>query len=140
MAGKKCAALLDSGPLVALLDARQATHAWAADQLRHLTAPLLTCEAVLSETLFLLQHSRRATEQIQAWRRNGLLACWGGFDNSADEVFTLMARYESVPMSFADACLVRMSELWPKTPVFTLDSDFRIYRRNKRQVIPLIAP
>jgi len=51
-----------------------------------------------------------------------------------------MARYQSVPMSFADACLVRMSELWPKTPVFTLDSDFRIYRRNKRQSIPLIAP
>jgi hypothetical protein len=43
-------------------------------------------------------------------------------------------------MSFADACLVRMSELWPAAPVFTLDSDFRVYRRNKRQSLPLVCP
>ena len=140
MAAKKFGALLDSGPLVALLDVRQATHVWAVERLRHLDAPMLTCEAVLSETLFLLQHSPRAVESIRGWRKSGLLTCWNGFDASAGEVFALMARYENVPMSFADACLVRMSELWSKTPVLTLDSDFRIYRRNKRQIIPLISP
>ena len=51
-----------------------------------------------------------------------------------------METYRNIPMSFADACLVRMSELWPDAPVFTLDSDFRIYRRNKRQSLPLICP
>ena len=45
-----------------------------------------------------------------------------------------------VAMSFADACLVRMFELWPEAPVFTLDSDFRVYRRNKRQSLPLVCP
>ncbi|MDB6077457.1 MAG: hypothetical protein JWO82_1204 [Akkermansiaceae bacterium] len=140
MAGKKYAALIDSGPLVALLDARQATHAWAVDQLRLLRAPLLTCEAVLSESLFLLQHSPRAAAQIQRWQEAGILVCWEGYSKSAAEVTTLMATYENVPMSFADACLVRMSELFAGVPVFTLDSDFQIYRRNKRQVIPLISP
>lgn len=139
MAESKFGALTDSGPLVALLDARQSTHTWAVDQLRHLTAPLLTCEAVLSETLFLLGHSVRAARQIEDWHRAGALASWDGFGASTPEVFRLMSRYENVPMSFADACLVRMSELWPEAPVFTLDSDFRIYRRNKRQGIPLIT-
>jgi uncharacterized protein len=140
MAAKKCAALLDSGPLVSLLDVRQASHEWAVDQLRSLHGPLMTCEAVLSEALFLLQHSAKATARIQAWKMSGLIQSWNGFAASSGEVFSLMARYESVPMSFADACLVRLSELWPQVPVFTLDSDFHIYRRNKRQVIPLIFP
>jgi uncharacterized protein len=52
----------------------------------------------------------------------------------------LMTRYATVPMSLADSCLVRMSEIYPKSHVFTLDSDFRIYRRNGRQMIPTIAP
>jgi predicted nucleic acid-binding protein len=140
MAGKKCATLIDSGPLVALLDVRQATHAWAVDQLRLLSGPLMTCEAVLSETLFLLQHSPRAASQIQQWLKAGVLICWEGFSQSSPEVFSLMTIYENVPMSFADACLVRMSEAVPGVRVFTLDSDFRIYRRNKRQAIPLISP
>ena len=133
MAGKKCAALLDSGPLAALLDLGEASYPWCAHQLHRLNGPLLTCEAVISESLYLLRHSNKAVSQIQAWRRRGVLNCWTGFDSSADEVFSLMIRYESVPMSFADDCLVRMSELWPEAPVFTLDSDFRICRRSKRQ-------
>lgn len=55
-------------------------------------------------------------------------------------IHELMVRYASVPMSVADACLVRMSELWPGAPIFTLDSDFRVYRRNKRQSLTLICP
>ncbi len=55
-------------------------------------------------------------------------------------IHELMVRYANVPSSFADACLVLTSELWPEAPVFTLDSDFRVYRRNKRQSLPLICP
>ena len=51
-----------------------------------------------------------------------------------------MQRYESVPMSLADACLVRMSEIYTDTSILTLDSDFRIYRQYKNQVIPVIMP
>lgn len=51
-----------------------------------------------------------------------------------------MRRYADVPMSLADACLVRMSELSDDASVLTLDSDFRIYRRLGRQAIPLLTP
>jgi predicted nucleic acid-binding protein len=51
-----------------------------------------------------------------------------------------MERYSSIPMSLADACLVRMSELEPRATVISLDSDFKIYRRNRRQVIPVLLP
>ncbi len=52
----------------------------------------------------------------------------------------LMARYENVPLSYADACLVRLSETVPQSVVATLDADFKVYRRNGRQVIPLLTP
>jgi predicted nucleic acid-binding protein len=52
----------------------------------------------------------------------------------------LMQRYESVPMSLADACLVRMSEIYPNSSILTLDSDFTIYRKHRHQIIPLIMP
>ena len=52
----------------------------------------------------------------------------------------LLRRYRNVPMSLADACLVRLSELYGDCAVLTLDSDFRIYRRHGRQVIPVLAP
>ncbi len=51
-----------------------------------------------------------------------------------------MRRYQSVPMSIADACLVRMSEIYTQSSVITLDSDFRIYRKNRNQEIPVIMP
>ena len=55
-------------------------------------------------------------------------------------VRALMKKFASVPMSFADACLVRMTELLPGTQVVTLDGDFHIYRRNRRQLVPTIMP
>jgi predicted nucleic acid-binding protein len=56
------------------------------------------------------------------------------------DVSTAVERYADVPMSLADACIVRMSELSLNGVVFTLDGDFRIYRRFKRQRIPLLIP
>ncbi len=51
-----------------------------------------------------------------------------------------MQRYADQPMSFADACLVRMTELHPDSMLITLDGDFRVYRRHGRQAIPLATP
>ena len=62
------------------------------------------------------------------------------FDDAVEMIEQLMEKYANVPMSFADACLVRMAELYPNSAVLTLDSDFRIYRKNRNQVIPVIMP
>lgn len=132
------ALLLDTGPLVALLVTKERHHQWATEALR-VNARIVTCESVLSEAFFLLRPSDRASRALR-----------GMVDDEAFEVMSLaaeqksvvklMERYRSVPMSFADACLVRLSELIPQSVVATLDSDFRVYRRNGRQVIPLLTP
>jgi predicted nucleic acid-binding protein len=132
--------LLDTGPLVALLDKRDAHHSWAAREIRLVMPPLLTCDAVLTTTLHLLRGSRKARRQLRDWLAQGVIRTVFSATDDAPLLLELMDRYTSVPMSFADACLVRMSELIPAGTVFTTDSDFRIYRRHKRQTIPLLIP
>lgn len=134
------AILADTGPLVALLDRSDQDHAWAVREGRRLPPKMLSCEAVLSEVHFLTQKLPEAKRRIEGWLAEGWLELPFSAREHHAAVHDLMARYASVPMSFADACLVRMSELWPEAPVFTLDSDFRIYRRHKRQSLPLISP
>ena len=135
----KCV-IADTGPLVALLDRQDQDHAWAVCEGRRLPPKMLSCEAVLSEVHFLTQNIPAAKHRIEGWLADGWLELPFTVREHHSAVHELMARYATVPMSFADACLVRMSELWPEAPVFTLDSDFRIYRRNKRQSLPLICP
>ena len=101
---------------------------------------MLSCESVLSEVHFLTQNIPEEKHRIESWLANGRLKLPFTVREHRSHIHDLMARYASVPMSFADACLVRMSELWPEAAVFTLDSDFRVYRRNKRQSLPLICP
>lgn len=135
----KCV-IADTGPLVALLDRDDQDHAWAVRAGRKLPPKMISCEAVLSEVHFLTRDRPKAKDHIEAWLTDGRLELPFSVREHHTSLHELMARYSNVPMSFADACLVRMSELWPDAPVFTLDSDFRVYRRNKRQAIPLICP
>ncbi len=135
----KCV-IADTGPLVAILDRDDRDHAWAVREGRKLPPKMLSCEAVLSEVHFLTQDIPEAKDRIESWLADGRLELPFSVRDHHSLLHELMVRYASVPMSFADACLVRMSELWPAAPVFTLDSDFRVYRRNKRQSLPLICP
>ncbi len=134
--------LVDTGPLVALLDRRDIHHRWVQGELAQLHDPLLTCEAVLSEAFFLISRLRHGIATLAGLLREGLVSVSPGFSYSAEatEILRLLERYSSVPMSFADACLVRMSELERDSIVFTTDRDFLTYRRNRRQLIPLISP
>jgi predicted nucleic acid-binding protein len=132
--------LLDTGPLVALLDRAERQHHWTIQQAGKLPPRLLTCAAVISEAHFLTQGLPRARDQVTQWFDDGWIEIAFDLQLHHAAVHALLARYSSVPMSLADACLVRMSELHTDCRVFTLDSDFRIYRRNKRQTIPLICP
>jgi uncharacterized protein len=134
------AAILDTGPLVAFLHANEQHHAWVVAQLRSLPPRFLTCEAVLTECCFLLGFTPRAMDEIEGWLERGVLQMPFQFLPERQRVMRLMRAYRNVPMSFADACLVRMSELYPDLSVFTLDKDFRIYRKNGRQRIETIMP
>jgi predicted nucleic acid-binding protein len=132
--------IVDTGPLVAFLRRDDADHAWASTCFRGLTAPLITCDAVLSEALFLLNQSAGGASRLLDLVDRGLVV--PAFDLAAEwkAVSQLLRRFEDVPMSLADACLVRMAELQDDARVFTLDSDFKVYRRHRRQIIPLLYP
>lgn len=101
---------------------------------------MFTCEAVISEACFLLRRASGGQDAVLATLGRGVLRV--DF-RLADEVVALqglMARFANVPMSLADACLVRMTELDTRSTVLTLDGDFKVYRRNRRQAIPTIMP
>jgi predicted nucleic acid-binding protein len=131
-------ALVDAGFLVALLSRRDSHHQWAATQASRHAPPWRTCEAVLSEAFHLLG-ARGATGLSALLRRRALIAAFD-LDNDVESVLKLLQKYADVPMSLADACLVRMTETFSDPVILTTDSDFRIYRRHSRQVIPCVMP
>lgn len=132
--------IVDAGPLVAYLDRSDQHHAWAAEQMRSFTEPLWTCEAVLSEAAYLLRRGRVDGDLLMAMMERGVLLLPLDLEKEAAAVRKLMHRYADVPMSLADACLVRLSEVKASVQVFTTDSDFSIYRRLGRKPIPRIFP
>ncbi len=131
-------ALVDAGFLVALLSRRDTNHRWAAAQAPRVPPPWMTCEAVLSETFHLL--GGRGTRSLAALLRRGAVVCAFRFADDMDAVVKLLEKYSDVPMSFADACLVRMTETLNHPMLLTTDADFRIYRRHGRQIIPCVLP
>ena len=132
--------LIDTGPLVAFLNRRDSWHSWSRDRFAELEAPVETCEAVIAEAAFLLRQHPGGAESLMALLTRRLVVCTFRLEDSTERVADLMRRYATVPMSLADACLVRMSEERPRARILTLDPDFRLYRRLGRQVIPLISP
>jgi predicted nucleic acid-binding protein len=134
------AVIIDTGPLVAFLCRDDGRHGWVTAQLALVEPPLLTCESVLSEAAFLLRRVGRGADALLALVRRKLVRVPFQLEAELPAVERLMARYANVPISLADACLVRMSETHAGSVVVTLDSDFRTYRRHGRNVIPLITP
>jgi uncharacterized protein len=130
--------LADTGFLVALLSRRDRHHRWAVGHAARLHHPWVTCDAVLSEALHLL--GTTGMPPLAALLRRDVLIA--GFDLGAnlEPVLSVMEKYADVPMSLADACLVRMSEIVGDPVVVTTDSDFHRYRRHSRQVIPSLMP
>ena len=132
--------IIDTGPLIAIIDQRDAQHRWAIDQLKVLEPPFITCEAVVSESLFLLSSARQGVPTLLQMIQEDLIRVAFNLDEHLTAVTRLITKYHDVPMSLADASLVRMSELHDRARIFTLDSDFKHYRRHGRQAIPLIYP
>ena len=132
--------IVDSGVIVAALLQRDLHHAWAKTHLERMTGPCLTCEAVLSECFYLLEKVFDGRERLSALLERGVLRVEFALPDHLMHVLKLIHRYRDTPMSLADACLVRMSELHGNALVWTTDHDFEVYRRNGRQKIPLLAP
>ncbi len=132
--------IVDTGPLVALLSEGEAMHEWVASQFDELPAPFSTCEPVLAETFFLLARLPGGERRFFELLGSGLLEVGFSVLSEREELWKLIRKYEDLPMSLADACLVRLAELHPKASVFTLDTHFRIYRKHGRQQIPVIMP
>ncbi len=131
--------LVDTGPLVALLNRRERHHRWAIRAFETLSGTLMTCEAVITEASFLLQRWPEAVDSIFQRIEDGSLQV-EALGADAVALRRLLKTYRDVPMSFADACLVRLTERFPSARLLTLDRDFTVYRRNGRQLIPLVAP
>jgi len=134
------AIVVDTGPLVALLNRRERFHSWVVEAMDVIEPPIFTCDAVLSEACFLLRDTEGGPDAVLELVARGIVRSDFHVMEEVESLRALMKKFASVPMSLADACLVRMTELNQRSVVLTLDSDFRIYRRNKRQVVPTRMP
>jgi uncharacterized protein len=132
--------IIDTGPIVAYLDAGDRHHNWATEQFEQTDFPALTCDAVLVEAFHVLRRVRRDTSGLLAMLERGAFISEFRMLEHGQTLAALLRKYADVPMSLANACLVRMVELAPDARVMTLDSDFRIYRQHGRRQIPLIMP
>ena len=132
--------ILDTGPLVALVDRRDKDHEWTVAQWSDIAPPLLTCESVISEACFLLEQTPTGAAPVFEMLVRKAIALPFQLEDHLKEVRALCEKYSDIPMSVADACLVRMAEQSAQSVVLTLDRDFKIYRKHGRQVIPLIVP
>src|ERR1051325_2581932 len=130
--------VVDTGFIVALLSSRDKHHGWAVTEATQHPPPWRTCESVASEAFHLLGKPG-LTALTELLNRRAVLI---HFDlrEEMEPVLKLLRKYSNVPMGLADACLVRMTETVSNAVVLTTDSDFRIYRRHSRQVIPCVIP
>lgn len=132
--------IVDAGPLTAFLNADDMRHHWAVEAFRQTEGPMLTVEPVLTEVMFLLKRHPDAQERLMGWVTKGALRIPFRLEEEAEPVRLLRAKYRDLPMSLADACLVRLAEMLDDHHVCTLDSDFTIYRMHGKTPIPLITP
>ncbi len=132
--------ILDTGPLVAFLNRKDKYHGWALEHWAEIEPPLLTCEAVISEACFLLSGTNKGQEAVMELLRRRVVDVAFSLSGNLDRIASLVKKYSRLPMSFADACLVRMAELYGESFIFTLDSHFKVYKKNRNKVIPILYP
>ena len=134
------AAIVDTGPLVAFFDRAEHHHRWVVAQVDELTPPLLVCEPVLAEAMYLLARFPGAQDALFELLGNGALKIAFRIEEHVPALRKLHKKYRDRPMSLADACIVRMTEIYQRHAVLTLDSDFAVYRKHGRDPIALIDP
>jgi uncharacterized protein len=133
-------AIVDTGPLVAFFDRSERHHAWVVARIEELDPPLLVCEPVLTETMYLLARYPHAADALFGLLENGALRIAFRIEDDVEPLRRLLQKYRDTPMSLADACIVRMAEIHDRHEVLTLDSDFAVYRKHGRVPLSLIRP
>jgi predicted nucleic acid-binding protein len=131
--------IVDTGVLVAIISKNDHYHHWATQQFADIQPPLLTCESIISEAFYLLGHYQQSHLLLQ-WLEKGVLSLPFCLQDEIQPLNSLLKKYSDVPMSLADGCLVRLAENYPQSLILTLDSDFKVYRKNGNQIISLIFP
>jgi predicted nucleic acid-binding protein len=134
------ALLLDTGPWVALLSRHDTLHNWTVEQFRLLSPPLLSCEAVVAESCFLLKRSNFDPALALQFIERGVVQLPFVLQEQISSVSSLFKRYENLPASLADAALIRLAEINDSPLLLTTVSDCHLYRRHGRQTIPLLKP
>src|SRR5262245_32179433 len=132
--------VVDTGPLVVFLDGAKRHHDCVAKCIEELEAPLLVCEPVLAEAMYLLSHYSKAQDALFELLQNGALSIGFRIAEHIDRLHQLLRQYRDTPMSLADACIVRMAEIHERHAVLTLDSDFSVYRKHGRIPLTLVHP
>ena len=132
--------IIDTGPLVAFLNKNDHYHEWALSKFALFSPPFFTCESVISEVSFLLRNTANGQRDFFRLMERELIKIQFKLEEELPLITQLIHKYKNIPMSLADACLVRMSEQITNSTICTLDSDFKIYRKDKRKVIPILAP
>jgi predicted nucleic acid-binding protein len=132
--------IVDAGPLVALLNRRDVHHDWARREFARREAPFYTCEPVLTEAQHLVVRGKGNPLSILEMVQRGALTMGLRVEDEVVRLLSLQRSYRELPMSLADACVVRLSELHDHCRVLTTDAHFQVYRRNGRQLIPLLVP
>lgn len=132
--------IVDTGPIVAFINGRDRYHDWAKRQWAEIHPPLLTCESVVSEACFLVRSFAGGETVILELLQRDILQIPFRLSECVGEITWLLKKYADIPMLLADACLVWMAESHKGSSVFTIDRDFTVYRKNKRNRIPVILP
>lgn len=128
--------IADTGFIVAFVNRTDQYHNWAKAVAKRVSEPLLTCEAVLAESAFKLYSSTI----VLALLRDQFLRIAFDLEENQAYIENLAEKYADRKPDLADLCLIRMSEIYPEHELLTVDGDFRMYRRNKRDSIPLLCP
>lgn len=133
-------AIVDTGPLVAFFDRAERHHRWVTERIEEIEVPLLVCEPVLTEAIYLLARYAKAQDALLELLQNGALRIAFQIEDNVEPLRRLMQKYRDTPMSLADACVVRMAEIHEHHDVLTLDLDFSVYRKHGRVPLKLIHP
>jgi uncharacterized protein len=133
-------AIVDTGPMVAFFDRAERHHRWVAERVEELEAPLLVCEPVLTEAMYLLARYPRAQDALLELLENGALNIAFHIEENVGALRKLSQKYRDRPMSLADTCVVRMAEIHERHAILTLDADFSVYRKHGHVPLTLIHP
>ena len=132
--------IIDTGVIVAYINRKDSYHKWAINILKTVSPPVITCEPVIIESSYILRKFEKGNQLLFQLIKEHLLEIRFNMQVEIEKIDSLFNQYADLPMSIADACLVRMFEIFHDSKIVTIDSDFKIYRKNKNEIIPLIIP